>query len=194
MQACDDNLNRAVTIFLLVRQQLERIDLSHSPNGAACALNTFASWAFTPSCTTSILLGALHIRVCLHKPHTTQLQCFFFLLSPCPVETHQMQSSKVKLLQCGQTYNKMTPPSPSTGAMIRRKKSVLFSEFPAQCPNVQFHPLPPSRKLREFFRWSTQTLSFLPVSLIKVLPTTILHCKVAATHHLGTTVCINTSF
>ena len=36
--------------------------------------------------------------------------------------------------------------------------------------------------------------SFLPVSFFEVLPTTIPHCKVATTHHLGSTVCSLTSF
>ena len=42
VQACDDALNRAVTIFLLVRQQLERIDQVVTQPQAACASNTFA--------------------------------------------------------------------------------------------------------------------------------------------------------
>ena len=94
------------------------------------------------------------------RPGTTNLYAFFF-----PPETHQTYCSKGNLLQCGQTYDKVTPPIPSIGARIRRKKSVLLlRSFPAQCPNVQFHPLPPSRMLREFFR----DCPFLPA----------LHCRV----------------
>ena len=40
------------------------------------------------------------------------------------------------------------------------------------------------------FEGSLRRLSFLPVSFLKVLLTTILHCKVAATHQLRSTVCI----
>ena len=126
-QARNNVLNRTITISLLVRQQLERIDqiLTHK------VLCGTASSSFVPSCTTRILLGALHSYLPPHTAHH-QLQCLFFLLFPCPAETHQMQSSKGKLLQCGQKYDKVTPPTPPTGAMILFKRSVLFSHFPAQ--------------------------------------------------------------
>ena len=111
---------------------------SHKPCGAACALNTFASLASVSSCTTSTLLGALHS--CL-PPHTAhhQLQCFFFLLLPsaCLVDTHQIQSSKAKLLQCGQIYDKLTPPIPPTGATTLCRKSVLFLNFSRTMPKRQ---------------------------------------------------------
>ena len=71
--ARDNVLNRTVIIFLLIRQQLERIDqMFRKP----CALNTFASSSFVPSWT--ILLGALHSYL---PPHTThhQLQCLNFI-------------------------------------------------------------------------------------------------------------------
>ena len=61
------------------------IKLSQRPRCAACALNSFASLALVPICTTSILLGALHSPWPPHTAHH-QPQRFFFLLlpSPCP--------------------------------------------------------------------------------------------------------------
>ena len=123
------------------------IKLSHSPCGAACALNTFASLALAPSCTTSNLLGAL-------QSHTTNYNVSSFCCCRLRVDTHQMSSSKGKQLQCGQTYDNVTPPIPSTCAMIRLKKSVFFSGFPAQCPSGRCPPRPPSHKPPEAFRWS----------------------------------------
>ena len=72
-----------------------------------------------PSCTTRILLGALRSYLSPQVAHH-QLQCFF------AVDTRQKKSSTGKLLQCGQTYDKVTPLPAPTGAMIRLRKSVLF--------------------------------------------------------------------
>ena len=109
MLACDDvwvGLSQSVHWFAKSLSALNK--WSHNPNGAACALHTFVSLALVPSCTTSILLGALHSYWPPHTAHHQQ-QCFFFLLmsSPCPVETHQTLSFKVKLLHCGQTKHTM---------------------------------------------------------------------------------------
>ena len=62
-------LNRALTIRLLIRQQLQRVD------------------QIVTSCTTCVLLCDLHSYLPPHNAHH-QLQCFFFPLSPC-VDTHQ---------------------------------------------------------------------------------------------------------
>ena len=110
--------------------------LSHKPNGAACVLNTFASLAFTPSCTTSILLGALRSYWPPQAAHH-HLQCFFFLLlpSPCPVDTTIVVEGETVAMW--RTYDKVTLPIPSIGAMIRRKK----------CPNGRrnlWYPLAPA--------------------------------------------------
>ena len=53
-QTCDNTFSRAITISLLVRQKLK---LSHSPCGAACALKTFASFALALSCITTTWLN-----------------------------------------------------------------------------------------------------------------------------------------
>ena len=170
VQACNDALNRAVTIFLLVRQQLERTDQgSQSPKGAACDLTPFASVALTPSCRTSILLGASQSYWPPHAAHH-QLECFFILLlpSPCPVDTQQMWSSNGKQLQCGQTYDKVTPPIPSTG----RQKSVFFSGTSCAMPKRPISSIATlSQASRVFSKVHSQSFpSFLPVFFFKNSP------------------------
>ena len=101
--------------------------LSYSSSGAACALKTFASFALVLSCMTSILLGARQSYSPPHAAHHQQ-HCFFLLLlpSPCPHDTHHMQSSKGKQLRCKYTSHNVTLPTPDTSAKIILKKSVLF--------------------------------------------------------------------
>ena len=121
------------------------IRLSHSPNDAASALKTFPLSAVAPICTTTILVCALHSYWPPHAAHH-QLQCFFFLLlpSPCPVDTHHTLSSTGKQLQCGQTYDKVTPPIPSTGAVTRLQKvRALSQNFTAQCSGGRCPPRQP---------------------------------------------------
>ena len=101
---------------------------THRPCGAACALITFAGLALAPVCTTSNLLGALHLYFSPQIAHH-QLQCSL------PTETHHMLSSTGKLLQFGHRHDRVTPPGPPAGAMIRRKKSVLFNIIPCTMLN-----------------------------------------------------------
>ena len=56
----------------------------------------------------------------------------------------------------------MTPPIPPTGAMTRRKKSVLFLRI-------------------------SSTMAKRPVSFFEFFPTAVPHCKVALPHRLGVT-------
>ena len=74
MQACYGALNRCFCWFASSVSALIR--LSYSSNGAACALNTFASLALAPICTTNFLFGALHSYWPPQAAHH-QLQCFF---------------------------------------------------------------------------------------------------------------------
>ena len=153
VQACYNALNRAITILLLLRQQLERIDLvvmSHSSKGAACALNTFASLALTPSCTPYPVGRSPFVLVAHH-----QRQCFFFLLFAVPVsrgyspnvviqgETVAMRAN-VRQSDSSQSVDSCDDPP--------QEVSAFSQDLLLRCPNGQCHPLQLSHKLREFFQ------------------------------------------
>ena len=106
-------------------------DLAHrsgchkAPKSVACALNTLR------------FIGIWHLSLILASTSRTP-QIAMLLLSAVAVsvsvDTHQMLSSNGKQLKCGQTYDKLTPPIPSTCAMIRRKKSVPFLRISCAMP------------------------------------------------------------
>ena len=116
--------------------------LSHNPNGAACALN----------------LRFIGIGTELHHQYPVGRSPFVLPPqaahhpSPCPVDTHQIQSSKEKQLQWGQTYDKVTPHIPSLGAMILLKKSVPVLRISHAMLRRRYHPLPPAHKPPEAFQ------------------------------------------
>ena len=161
--------------------------LRHDQN-IHCALNTFASLAV--SC------WALSIRIGLHKPHTTSCSASSF----CCYHRRALKKP-----------TKCSPPR-ETGAMwahIRQSDSshsIDWRDEPTQGvrafpPNFQ-HDAQTSNfilchhlvRFANSFEGPLRRLSFLPVSFLKVLTPTILHCKVDATPLLGTTVRIRTSF
>ena len=83
----DDALDRAVTISLLDRQQLERVDQVFTQTLWRLArFEDLCMMASAPVCTISILLSALHLYWPPHIAH------------------HQLPS-RGKLLQCGHTYD-----------------------------------------------------------------------------------------
>ena len=133
-----------------------------------------ASLALAPSCTSSILSGAIHSNWPPQAAHH-QLQCLFFLLllSPSPVDTHQMSSSKGKLLQCGQTYDKVTPPIPihwrdDPSQEVRAlPQNFLHSANTPNC--ILCHLL---ESLGNLSKVHSPKLSFLPVFFLKNPPFT----------------------
>ena len=124
VQACYNTLNRTIAIFLLVRQQLEHIYqvVTQPQRCCVCFEHTLTSLALAPICTTSILFGALHS----YWPPQAAPPVAVLLLCCCRLRVPSIPTSNGKQLQCGQKYDKVTPPIPSTGATIRRNKSVLF--------------------------------------------------------------------
>ena len=124
------------------------------------------------------------IRISLRRLHTTSYSAssFCFLPSPSPDDTHHMQSSSGKQLQCGQTYDKLTPPIPDIGAMILLKKSVLFHKI--SCAMLK--------------RLISSMATNLVIGLLKPLkgpfPIARLRCAVRTAHCLVTAICIRTSF
>ena len=152
------------------------IKFSQSPRGTACALKTFASSSFVPSCTNRILLGALHSYFPLHTAHH-QLQCHFFLLllSPCPIDTHQnvvLQKETVAV----RADVRQRDSSPSTdwrnGLPLPKCPTSFLATF--------------SQAQRIFSRVHSGDFSF---SLHPSLNSSQLssHCDVAFPHHLGNT-------
>ena len=108
-----------------------------------------------------------------------------------------MQSSRGKLLQCGHRYDRVTPPCPPAGVMIRRKKSLLFSTFPCivfkllasflslfQMRSVFFRRPIPSRllTLRKLFCTPSNLRLFFFLSIE------------STSHHFGSAVCVRTAF
>ena len=147
-----------------------------------------------PSCTTNILFGALHSYWPPQAAHH-QLHFFFLLLrSPCPIDTHHMWSSKGKQLPCGQTYDKVTPHNPSTYAMIRLKKSLIFSED--SCAMLR-RPISSVATCSYASRILSKvhSQSFFPFCIFhEALPIAMLHCAVRTARCLATAICITTSF
>ena len=68
-------------------------------------------------------VGRIPFVVASHKLHTTSCNASSFCC--CRLRVLSIPA-KWKQLQCGQTYDRVTPPIPSTGSMIRLKKSVFF--------------------------------------------------------------------
>ena len=127
-------------------------------SGTECAWKTCARLALTPVRTTSDLF-ALSILFSPLMAHS-QLQFFFFR-----VVTHQMLSPRGK---CGHRLDRVRPPCFSTGATIRRKKTVLINIFPcSSCSNIIRHLLSLFQRFRVFFRRSTpsRSLPFLKILL-----------------------------
>ena len=92
VQACCNALNRAITIFLLVRQQLERIDQVVTQPQRRCVRCEDLRFTGTDTELHHQYLFGRSPFVLASTSRTHQLQCFLFLLvpSPCPVDTHQM--------------------------------------------------------------------------------------------------------
>ena len=100
----------AVTIFL-----------SQTPCGAACARNTFASRRSVMSCMTSTLFGAfLSVLATAHRTPPIAL-----LLSVSRRVPADAAFKRVSMAMRAHT-RQSDPPCPSTGTMIRLRKSVLF--------------------------------------------------------------------
>ena len=118
-------LNRAITICLLARQQLERIDqVVAQPQRRYVrfedlrfsGIDTELHYQNPVGCSPFVLAST-----------SCTLPVAMFLLSV-------VAYSKWKLLQCGQTYDKVIPPNPSTGAMIRLEESVLILRISCAMP------------------------------------------------------------
>ena len=183
MQACDDASNRAVTIFCWFASSLSAlIKLSHSPNGAACALNTFAPLALTTSCTTTILLGALHSYRPPRAAHH-QLKCFFFSVVAVSVSRRYPPNVVLQRETVAMDWRD-DPPHEVSAFPQNFLHNVQTSDF------ILCHLLV---SFANSFEGPLRRLSLLPVPFFRSLPTTILHCKVAATHHFRTRGCIRTS-
>ena len=119
--ACYYTLDRAIYIFLLVRQQLERIDQNFTQT-LRCRMG------FKNFCPTGITTCLYHQQPVGRSPFL----CFSTYRAPptAVLLSGRMQSSKRKLLQCGHTYDRVTPFCPPAGTMMHRRKSVLFDTIP----------------------------------------------------------------
>ena len=179
--------------FLLVRQQLERIDQVVTQPQRCCVC--FDHHRF------SVVDTELHHRYLVGRsPFVLASTCrtrpvAMLLLSDVAVSVSRRYPPNVvfQRLQCGQTYDKVTPPIPSIGAMIRRKKSVLFLWISCTMPQRVIHchlliSIPNS------FKGPFTEISFLPAFLLETFSIAMLQCDVGPAHRRGTAICIRTSF
>ena len=159
----------AVTIFLLVHQQLERIDQVESPNGAACAFEhlrfvgigtelhhqqpagrssfVLASTSRTPP-VAALLLSGVAMRANMRQSDSSH-----------SIDWRDDPPQEVRAFPQNFLHSAQTPDS------ILRHLLVRFTSS---------------------FEGPHRRLSFLPVSFFKFLPTTILHCQVAPTSQCST--------
>ena len=152
VQACYNALNRAITIPLLVRQQLKRIDPVVTQPQRRCV--RFEHPRF------------IGIGTEVHHQYPVWRSLFVLVSS-------SRAPSVAMLLLSVVACDKVTPPIPSTGAMIRRKKSVFFVRISWAMPNRRYHPLLPSHELPEFFQRSTHKAFLHSYTLLEILPIAI---------------------
>ena len=89
---------------------------------------------------------------CLHHQQPvgcTPIICFPTDCAPSTAVTRSLP--REKLLQCGHRFDRVTPPCPPAGAMIRRRKSVLFSKTPCTMFNLPASSFATCSKASRFF-------------------------------------------
>ena len=100
-----------------------------------------------------------------------------------------------KQLQCGHKYDRVTPPCPPAGAMIRRKKSVLFNVSPCtrlKLPASSFAIF--SKASRILSKGPFRRAYFNLEDSFVLLPVSVFERAVSKSHHFGVAVCLRTTF